>query len=160
MDYKSRITQSLDELRQLEAQHKLARQRDRIRFLRLLKEGTATTQQQAGQSIGLALRQSQRIWKNYRLTGIQGLLQVAYQPAFGKLSAHQLGQLQTWLRLDQAQTLEHIQTYLFQRWTIRYSISGISKLCKRLKIKLKTGRPVNRRQDPAAREAFKKTLLT
>lgn len=158
MDYSSRITQSLDELRQLEAQQKLARQRDRIRFLRLLKEGTISTQQQAGRTIGLALRQSQRIWKTYLLTGIEGLIQIPHQPGFGKLSAHQLGQLQAWLRLDQAQTLEHIQAYVFQRWTISYSISGISKLCKRLKIKLKTGRPVNRRQDPAAREAFKKTL--
>jgi len=160
MNYNNRITQSLDELRQLEAQQKLARQRDRIRFLRLLKEGTARSQQQAGQTIGLALRQSQRIWKTYLLTGIEALIQVPYQPAFGKLSAHQLGQLQAWLRLDQAQTLEHIQAYLLRRWTINYTISGVSKLCKRLKVKLKTGRPVNRRQDPAAREAFKKTLPT
>lgn len=160
MNYTTRITQSLDELRQLEAQQKLARQRDPIRFLRLLKEGTASSQQQAGQTIGLALRQSQRIWKTYLLTGLDGLIQVPYQPALGKLSAHQLGQLQAWLRLDQAQTLEHIQTYLLQRWTISYTISGVSKLCKRLKIKLKTGRPVNRRQDPAGREAFKKTLRT
>jgi len=159
MDYSTRITQSVDELCQLEAQQKLARQRDRIRFLRLLKEGKARSQHQAGQTIGLALRQSQRIWKTYLLTRIDGLIQAAYQPAFGKLSAYQLGQLQAWLRLDQAQTLEHIQTYLHQRWTINYTISGISKLCKRLKIKTKTGRPVNRRQDPAAREAFKKTLL-
>lgn len=158
MDYSSRITQSLDELRQLEVQQKRVRQRDRIRFLRLLKEGTARSQQQAGQTIGLALRQSQRIWKTYLLTGIEGLIQAPYQPAFGKLSAHQLGQLQAWLRLDQAQTLEHIQTYLRQRWAIGYTISGVSKLCKRLKVKPKTGRPVNRRQDPVARETFKKTL--
>lgn len=156
--YSTRITQSLDELRQLESQQKLARQRDRVRYLRLLKDGTASNQQQAGQAIGLALRQSQRIWKTYLMTGIEGLIQIPYQPAFGKLSAYQLGQLQAWLRLDQAQTLEHIQSYLRQRWTINYSISGVSKLCKRMKVKLKTGRPVNRRQDPAAREAFKKTL--
>lgn len=160
MDYSTRITQSVDELRQLETQQKLARQRDRIRFLRLLKEGTARSQSQAGQAIGLALRQSQRIWKSYLQTGINGLIEPNYQPAFGKLSAAQLAQLQAWLRLDQAQTLEHIQAYLRQRWVINYSISGISKLCKRLKIKTKTGRPVNRRQDPAAPEAFKKTLLT
>ena len=41
MDYSSRITQSADELRQFETQQKLARRQDRIRFLRLLKEGTA-----------------------------------------------------------------------------------------------------------------------
>ena len=100
MDYSSRITQSADELRQFETQQKLARRQDRIRFLRLLKEGTARSQQQAGQTIGLALRQSQRIWKTYLQTGIEGLIQVPYQPAFGKLSAYQLGQRQAWLRLD------------------------------------------------------------
>lgn len=158
MDYSNRITQSVDELRQLESQQRLARQRDRIRFLRLLKEGTAPSQQQAGQAIGLALRQSQRVWQTYLQRGIDGLIQLNYQPAFGKLSAQQLGQLQAWLRLDQAQTLEHIQTYLRQRWAINYTISGISKLCQRLKIKAKTGRPVNRRQNPADLDAFKKTL--
>jgi len=160
MNYSSRITQSVDELQQIEAQQKLTRQRDRIRFLRLLKVGKARSQKQAGQAIGLALRQSQRIWTSYLQAGIDGLLQPSYQPAFGKLSAHQLAQLQAWLRLDQAQTLQHIQSYLRQRWAIDYTIGGISKLCKRLKIKTKTGRPVNRRQDPAAPEAFKKTSPT
>lgn len=102
MDYSSPITQSPDELRQLEAQQQRVHQRDRIRFLRLLKEGAATSQQQAGQLIGLALRQSQRLWQTYLSTGIKGLLQPTYQPAFGKLSAYQLGQFQAWLRLDQA----------------------------------------------------------
>ena len=127
-------------------------------FCACLKRAPPSANSRRVKSIGLALRQSQRVWKTYLLTGIDGLIQVSYQPAFDKLSAYQVGQLQAWLRLDQAQTLEHIQTYLLQWWAINYSVGGISKLCKRLKIKTKAGRPLNRRQDPATREAFKKTL--
>lgn len=157
MDYSSRITESVAELSHLEARQKLARDRDRIRFLRLLKEKKGCSQRQAGEIIHIAQRQSQRLWQTYTRKGIAGLIGQTHRPAFGKLTAYQVGQLQTWLRLDQAQTLTHIQTYIQQRWAIKYTISGLSKLCKRLKVKLKTGRPVNRRQNPAAREAFKKT---
>ncbi len=160
MDYSSRITESVTELTQLEGRQKLARDRDRVRFLRLLKEKTASSQRKAGEAINLAQRQSQRLWQSYTQQGIAGLIGQTYCPAFGKLSACQISQLQAWLRLDEAQTLEHIQVYIQQRWGIRYSVSGISKLCKRLKIKSKTGRPVNRRQNPADLDAFKKTLLS
>lgn len=157
MDYSNRISESVDELRQLEAQQKLARQRDRVRFLRLLKEKTASSQRQAAAAINLAHRQGQRLWHTYAQHGMAALIGPAHKPAFGKLSATQISQLQAWLRLDQAQTLTHIQTYMQQRWAIAYSISGISKLCSRLKIKNKTGRPVNRRQHPADADTFKKT---
>ena len=43
---------------------------------------------------------------------------------------------------------------------ITYSQSGLSCLLSRLKVKLKTGRPVHVRKDEAGEEAFKKTLLT
>lgn len=160
MDYSIRITESVADLRQLEDRQKLARDRDRVRFLRLLKEKTVSSQRQAGEAINLAQRQSQRLWQHYTQQGIKGLIGQAYTPAFGKLSACQISQLQAWLRLDKAQTLDHIQTYIRQRWAVKYSISGISKLCKRLKIKPKTGRPVNRRQNPADLQTFKKTSVS
>jgi transposase len=160
MDYSRHITQSVDELRLVEARQKLARNRDRIRFVRLLKEGQAATQRQAGQAIGIALRQSQRLWQTYCQGGLKALIEPTHQPGFGKLSAYQLSQLQTWLRLDEAQTLEQIQGYIWQRWAVEYTLSGLCKLCQRLKIKAKTGRPVNRRQDPAALETFKKTFAS
>ncbi|WP_018622832.1 helix-turn-helix domain-containing protein [Spirosoma luteum] len=160
MDYNARIRESVDDLKQLEARQKLARNRDRIRFIRLLKDNTARSQKQAGLAIGLAQRRTQRLWQTYTQKGMTGLLAPTQPPAFAKLSAYQIAQLQAWLRLDQAQTLTHIQDYVQQRWAITYLISGLSKLCKRLQIKPKTARPVNRRQDLAGREAFKKTLLT
>jgi transposase len=41
----------------------------------------------------------------------------------------------------------------------RFTQAGVSVLFKRLKIKLKTGRPSNVRKDEAAAEDFKKTSL-
>ena len=61
MDYNIRITESVADLRQLEARQKLARHRDRVRFLRLLKEKTVFSQRQAGEAINPAQRQSQRL---------------------------------------------------------------------------------------------------
>jgi transposase len=61
---------------------------------------------------------------------------------------------------DQASQLQEVQAFLQAAFGVKYSLSGISKLFTPLKIKLKTGRPSNVRKDPAAEEAFKKTLPT
>ncbi|WP_374755820.1 helix-turn-helix domain-containing protein [Dyadobacter luteus] len=58
---------------------------------------------------------------------------------------------------DQAQTLADIQAYLAGNLGVKYTIGGVSDLCKRLKIKLKTGRPVNVRQKPGSVEEFNRS---
>lgn len=57
-------------------------------------------------------------------------------------------------------TLKQAQAYLQDAFGVDYTIAGVSLLFKRLKIKLKTGRPTNIRQDQAEKEAFKKTSLS
>jgi hypothetical protein len=64
--------------------------------------------------------------------------------------------LRQFLLDDRAEILADIQAYLQNNLGVSYTIGGISDLCKRLKIKLKTGRPVNVRQQPRAVESFKK----
>ncbi|MBD2757242.1 hypothetical protein [Spirosoma validum] len=58
MNYTSLITQSAEELLQLEKQQPKAKLRDRLRLLRLLKDSSAKTQQQAGHLIDLRERQN------------------------------------------------------------------------------------------------------
>ena len=65
MDYAAKITQTLDELQQLEKQQTNVANRDHVRFIRLLKEKQANSQKQAAQLINLGLRQGQRIWAKY-----------------------------------------------------------------------------------------------
>ncbi|WP_374755847.1 helix-turn-helix domain-containing protein [Dyadobacter luteus] len=74
------------------------------------------------------------------------------------MSSVQISQLRAYLLSDQAPTLADIQAYLAGSLGVNYTIGGVSDLCKRLKIKLKTGRPVNVRQKPGSVEEFKKNL--
>ncbi|MDQ4141813.1 MAG: winged helix-turn-helix domain-containing protein [Bacteroidota bacterium] len=132
--------------------------RDRIRFLRLLKSGQCKSQWAAGEAIGLQGRQSQRLWQQYRQQGYAGLVQAYSNHNFGKLSSAQISRLQAYLRQDQVSQLAEAQAYIATEFGTHYTISGICKLFQRLQIKLKTGRPVNIRQDEAQAEAFKKTF--
>ena len=132
--------------------------RDRIRFIRVLKSGNFRSQSAAGSSIGLGERQSQRLWSSYVKGGLSSLLSTYAERWWGKLSSVQISQLRSFLLSDQAQTLADIQAYLAGNLGVKYSISGVSDLCKRLKIKAKTGRPVNVRQKPGSVDDFKKNL--
>jgi len=160
MDYSLLISESVSFLQSQERLAIGAQVRDRIRFLRVLKTGQANTQSAAGLLIGIASRQSQRLWQTYRQEGFSALLSTHYQPSFGKLSAGQISLLLTFLRSDQASKLEDVQAFIHSSFGVNYTLSGLSKLFTRLKIKYKTGRPSNVRKDAAQEAAFKKTLLT
>jgi transposase len=160
MDYAKLIREKVEELLKLEHQQKQALLRDRVRFIRLLKAGAVTSQRLAGEQIGLKERQSQRLWHSYRNKGIEGLLSYPYKGTFSKLSTTQVSRLRSYLKTDSVDTLKQAQAYLQDAFGIDYTIAGVSLLFKRLKIKLKTGRPTNIRQNPAEKEAFKKTSLS
>jgi transposase len=158
MDYATNITETVDFLLEVEKKQSHATQRDRVRFVRLLKSGEATTQGAAGRLIGLSERQSQRLWKLYREQGLEGLTANHFTGYWGKLSSVQISHLRQYLFDNQAQTLADIQAYLEGSLGVSYTEGGVSDLCARLKIKPKTGRPVNVRQEPGAVETFKKNL--
>lgn len=159
MDYGSKIIEDAEFLLETEKKCSLAIVRDRVRFIRLLKTAEAGTQAAAGKIIGLSERQSQRLWRIYQQEGLTGLLKKPAWGYWGKLSSIQISHLRQFLLDDQAQTLADIQVYLLNNLGVEYSIGGISDLCNRLNIKLKTGRPVNVRQQPGAVQSFKKTLV-
>lgn len=78
---------------------------------------------------------------------------------FGKLSSHQIAQLQNYLGEFGGYSLQEIGDYLKQSFGVVYSTSGVSALCCRLKIKLKTARPSNAKKDEAKVATYKKTLV-
>ena len=158
MDYTTKITETADFLLEVEKKQSHATQRDRVRFVRLLKSGEAISQSAAGKLIGLSERQSQRLWKLYREQGLEALTANHFTGYWGKLSSVQISRLRQYLFDNQAQTLADIKAYLEGSLGVTYTEGGVSDLCARLKIKLKTGRPVNVRQEPGAVEAFKKNL--
>jgi transposase len=160
MNYGEQIKEAITELQQVEKGQSKSKLKDRVRFIRYLKEGTAKTQAQAGLLIGLQERQSQNLWRIYKQEGLQAMLTYRYQGTTGKLSYTQVSKLRTYLKTDQAATLQQVQSFLQMSFDIHYTLGGISMLFKRLKIKLKTGRPVNSRQNADDQQFFKKTSLS
>jgi transposase len=161
LDYKSLIKESVEDLLKLERLQTLSRSRDYVRYIRYLKEDTAKTQGQSGALIGLKERQSQTLWQTYKKQGLAYLLEPPHQGTIGELSYVQISRLQSLLRdSSTALTQEQIADWIRGSFGYSYTQSGISKLFKRLKIKLKTGRPVNVRQKEGDVEAFKKTLVS
>ncbi len=159
-DYPSLIKESVSELQELERAQKHSRYRDYVRFVRYLKEGTSTTQVGAGERIGLKTRQSQLLWQRYKQEGLSGMLTYPFEGTVGKLSYSHISRLRCFLRdATTPLTQQQIADWIKDSFGVEYQQSGISKLFKRLKIKLKTGRPSNVRKDEASGEAFKKTSL-
>jgi len=156
-EYAELITESPEQLLQLERQQQNGIARDRVRFIRSLKEGSCLTQKGAGALIGLKLSQSQAIWRLYREKGITVLINREIKKSWGKLDSDQITRLRKRLGGHDIYTPEQITAWISAEMGVSYTQSGISKLLQRLKIKLKTGRPVNVRKDRLGETAFKKT---
>jgi transposase len=155
MNYAELISESEAELKQIEKRQKLVQFQKRIQFLLLLKSQPAITQAEAGRGVGWQLRQSQKIWQVYREGGLEAVLHKPKGWGFGKL---QIAQLQNYLAEFGGYSLREIAHYLEQSFGVVYSTSGVSALCCRVKIKLKTARPANVKKDAAKVETYKKTL--
>jgi transposase len=159
MNYSEKIAEDLDWLQDQEKRHPKAFQRDRIRFLRLLKSGQCRSQAATGALLGLSLRQAQRLWLQYCQQGYDQFINSRQKGYWGRLSSTQISQLRQYLLTDQAQTLADIQSFLRQSFGVEYTIGGVSVLCSRLKIKRKKGRSVHVSQNPDDIITFKKNLL-
>jgi transposase len=158
LNYKESIQEDVDQLLSIEKKQKESRLRDRVRFVRLLKEGKVTTQVEAGAMIGLKRRQSQKLWKLYKQEGLSSLLILGYKGSWAKLDSVQQARLLQRLDSDDLSTQQQVIDWIKAEMGITYTQSGISLLLARLKVKLKTGRPVNVRKDQAGEQRFKKTL--
>ncbi len=156
MNYQEAISETNDYLIKLERETKDLKARDRVRFIRLLKSGKASTQKQAGVLIGLQVRQSQRLWKQYREEGLSRMCRNNYTGGTAKFDEHLVKQLSERLKQDDIQTLKQARRVLCEEFKIEYTLGGVSYLFKRMKVKLKTGRPTNIKQDAEQRQEFEK----
>lgn len=157
INYVEAIQETEEQLLSLEKEQKQSRQRDRVRFTRFLKQGRALTQPQAGQLVGLGRRQSQALWKRYADGGLEALLSGGHKGSWCKLSSQQLARLLQRLDGDDIATQGRLIAWLEAETGVAYTQPGVSALLARLKVKLKTGRPVSVRKDQAGEQAFKKT---
>ena len=158
LSYQEEIKESPAELKEIEKRQTDSILRDRVRFLRVLKNGEVLTQKEAARRIGLSERQGQRNWRMYREKGLEGLTE---RPKTGggqtKLEEAEFEELKKDLLEKEVQFLHEAVSHVQEKYGRAYSTPGMHFVFKRLGIKKKTGRPVNIRQDKAKLEGFKKT---
>ena len=157
MSYEKLISESVSQLEVLRKKQRLVRNEKRIQFLKFLKSGEAGTQLEAGNNVGWKLRQTQKIWQLYRQEGVAGVLAKTDNRGFGKLSAVEISRLNKHLSEFGAKSLAEMRHYIKDSFGVSYTIGGLSDLCLRLKIKLKTADASNYRQNQAEVETYKKT---
>lgn len=158
INYAEKIKESEAELLKLEKASSDKYIRDKIRYIRYLKTGVSNSQKEGGLLIGLKGRQSQRLWQQYALGGMPALMKKNQQGYWGQLSSVEQGRLLNYLKGDRTITQEQAAEWIRGQYGVGYTQAGIHYLFKRLKVKLKTGRPSNVHQDEAGMEDFKKTL--
>lgn len=159
MKYDELIGEQLEELGAIEKKQKLVQFEKRVRFLIYLKSGEAKTQKAAGIKVGWKLRQSQKIWQMYRERGLAGVLEKSERRGFGKLASVEISRLNEYLREFGARSLAEVQAYVREAFGVSYTIGGLSDLCIRLRIKLKTARPSNYLKDETEVLQYKKTSV-
>lgn len=157
MNYAEIITETAEELERVEKKQKLVQFQNRMRFLLLLKSGAARTQAESGAAVGWKVRQSQKIWRLYSAGGRAAVLRKPQRWGFGKLSSHEIARLQNYTAQFGADSLTEVRDYIERACGVSYTLGGVSALCGRLKIKLKTARPSNAKKDVVKVEAYKKT---
>ena len=162
IDYRQAIGESAADLLQLERRYRGAGVGDRVKMLRLLKTAAYPSQRQVATALGYTERQLRRWWQRYAHGGLTALLQRA--PPGGRperLDAAALAALDAEMKAGRIGRLRDAQRFLAEQCGIHYQgVSGLSRLCQRHKIKLKTGRRRHRRADAEAQVAFKKTSLS
>lgn len=129
----------------------------RVRMLRLLKGGAATSLASCAPLVGYSPRQLARWWAAYRAGGLAALTRERLRPGkASRLTPTALAGLEGEMRAGRIATLDDARTYLRERWGIEYgSLNGVWWQLRKHKIKLKTGRRRHRQADPAGQAAFR-----
>ena len=157
IDYRTRIGETVAALARAERAARGTPAADRVKLLRLLKSGQQRSLAGAAALLGYSERQAQRWWRRYVAGGLAALMQVG-RPGGGRerLPRDAWPALDAKLRAGALARLRDVQACLRERWGIAYTVSGVSKLFQRHKVKRETGRPHHRQADAARQAAFKK----
>jgi transposase len=159
INYAAKISESAASLYVLERKARSALVRDRLRFLRLLKNGTAATPPAAGAVVSYQKAWSYQLWKRYEAKGLSALSAYPFKGTKPRLNTEKQPSFIAAFAKDSIATLADAVALLKEQTGISYTIGGMCYVMKRLGIKKKTGRPSHFHKDEAASEAFKKKPL-
>ena len=156
--YPDQIQESVATLLAQERRLRSSAVADRVKMRRLLKSGRYRSQRQLAPLLGHSDRTLRRWWQRYQQQGLAGLLK--NQGRGGRresMTAEARQGLETAMHAGQIATLEEARRFLQQQFGIVYQgVSGLSRWCKRHRIKRKTGRRRHAHASAKAQGAFKK----
>jgi transposase len=159
IDYREQIKESPSHLWELEKKRSASRSvADRLKMLRLLKEGACRSRRQAAEMLGYSERQLGRWFDTYRTEGLEALCQIGKPGGKSERVTPEAWQaLEEQMKEGQIARLEDAQRFLAEQFEVTYqSISGISRLFARHSVTLKTGRLRHHKADAVKQTAFKK----
>lgn len=127
---------------------------DRIKAILLLDAGFSYRQ-----TAGILLLDDmtiRRYEKEYRQTGVDGLLECHYQGSIGLLTKKEEEELQIYLRENIYQTVKSVIAYVYDTYGKDYSIEGMTHLLHRLNFSYKKTKVIPGKHNPEKQEQFKK----
>lgn len=127
---------------------------DRIKAILLLHEGYSY--QQAAKILLLDDVTIRRYEKEYRETGVDGLLEDHYSGSIGNLTKMQEDELREHLKDTIYPTVKAVAVYVEKIYGISYSIEGMTHLLHRLGFTYKKTKVIPGKVDPNKQEQFKK----
>jgi transposase len=129
---KEHITESLETLQALEAEHKGTPEGERVAFLRILKENPSFRHADAAKVLGRSEPTVQRWWRAYKQGGLQSALDVqkggGHKPA--RLSDEGLEALKRKVHVDGVRNIKALQAFLKKEFDVEYSRAGMQYLLK------------------------------
>lgn len=158
INYPEVIQESLDDLSQLERQHRGQPILPRIQLLRLLKSGQVATLGAAARLLGYNERTCARWWGDYRHGGRERLLDYGTAPGrVSRMTEAAWQGLEAVMTAGEIVTLKDAQRYLAETWDVHYqSLNGVWEQVRTRQAKKKTGRRRHRQADPEAQAAYKR----
>lgn len=145
------------EVKNLKAAHKIEKDRrraDRIKTILALNEGL--TYEQTAKLLPLDEATIRRYGKEYKETGIPGLLEIHYHGSNGNLTNKQENALKKHLKRKIYQTAKEVIAYVEKTYSVKYSVEGMTFLLHRLGFVYKKTKVIPGKVNLVEQEKFKK----
>ncbi|MDO1450359.1 hypothetical protein Q0590_29050 [Rhodocytophaga aerolata] len=137
VNYQELISQSVEELRQLEQKQKEVVLLKRLQVLRLLKSGQAKNMEEAATLVGISAVQARRLWREYKRFGLDIAL-ICLKP--GKNSRLKLTSaalhIEARVTSGYFRSLKQVQEFLLKKYQVGYTQAGVWHLLKTLNLEL------------------------
>lgn len=159
VNYVSQIKETADELKRLENKEENPRRRKRLQLLRILKSGLTAYLTEACQMVGYSDKHGRQIWQKYLTNGLEAAVKINYsRQKRGKLTYEQEAQVNQVAAERGFDSQTEAQQFIVEQFGVRLAISNVGKLFKRLEVRAKVPRPLNRKTSLDEQLKYKKTM--